>query len=230
MREEDIRFPVPMRYRRGSHRQNPVKSLESGLALLDWVARIRPLKDARILDFGCGVKIAQALYQQGSPQALYVGLDVYAEMIDLLADRLRDDPKYRFHVVPFRNDMYNPDGEVMRPESELPVDGERFDLLFLFSVITHMIPEDTRAVLHILRRHADTDARLTFWAFADADQDEDFRDEDPDRPLLRALYNRDYLERIVAQAGWSVLQAVSTDTRLRRKVRYVCAPAAAAAR
>lgn len=189
------------------------------------MARVRPLENARILDFGCGVKIAQALYQQGSPQTLYVGLDVYAQMIDFLADGLRDDPKYRFHVVPFRNDMYNPDGEAMRPESDLPVGDERFDLLFLFSVITHMTPEDTRAVLHILRRYADADARLIFWAFADAEQDEDFRDEVPDRPLLRALYNRDYLERIVADSGWSVLQAVPTDTRLRRKVRYVCVPA-----
>jgi SAM-dependent methyltransferase len=225
MDESDIRLPVPIRFRRGSLREDPVKSLQSGLDLLDWVARIRPIEGARILDFGCGVKIAQALVQRGSPQALYAGLDVYAGMIDFLRGALGEDPKYAIHRVPFRNEMYNPGGEPMRADSVLPLGEARFDLLFLFSVITHMTPADSDAVLRILRRYALPDARLVFWAFADPDQTEDFVDGIPDRPLLHALYRRPFLEEIVAGAGWTIRRAMATDTRKHRKVRYVCLPA-----
>lgn len=220
----DIRLPVPLKFRRGAHRRDPEKSLRSALDLLAWVDGHHPLAGARILDFGCGVKVAQALCQMDSPQALYVGLDLYAEMIDFIAAALADDDRYGFYTVPFANEMYNPGGEEMHPEATLPLGTQRFDTLLMFSVITHMTPADTAAVLAILRRYAAPDARLLFWAFADPDQAEAFRDDEPARPLLRAKYNRDFLERLIAGAGWEIALREPVG-RAHRKERYVCRPA-----
>ncbi len=219
-----IRLPVPLRFRRGGHRKDPEKSLQSALDLLKWVDGHRPLEGARILDFGCGVKVAQALCQLDSPQAAYAGLDLYAEMIAFISEALRGDDRYAFYTVPFANEMYNPGGEEMHAGSELPLGDQRFDTLLMFSVITHMTPADTAAVLAILRRYASADARMLFWAFADPDQPEDFRDDNPERPLLRAEYNRDYLERLIAGAGWDIVLREPVG-RTHRKERYVCSPA-----
>ncbi|GIX13826.1 MAG: hypothetical protein KatS3mg118_1785 [Paracoccaceae bacterium] len=150
------------------------------------------------------MKLAQALYERDCPQAFYFGLDVHAEMIAELQRLLAGDPRFGFAVVPFRNAMYNPRGEPMRPDSELPVPGGGYDLLTMFSVVTHMTPEDAFAVFSILRRHAADQSRLVFSAFIDPDQAADWVDSEPGRPLLRAMFRKDFLEGIVARAGWRI--------------------------
>jgi SAM-dependent methyltransferase len=222
--ELEVVLSVPAEYRRGSHKGNESESVKSGIALMNWIQKnVRPIKGARILDFGCGVKIAQALVQQRFEHEMYVGLDVAKDMLAYMSDKLADDHRFEFHPVPFQNDMYNPQGETMTPESALPVEG-KFDLLLMFSVITHMTPDDSIATLNILRKYAADDGQLVFWAFSDPDQGEDFRDENPDRPLLRALYKSSYLESLIADAGWKIVKTVPTHTKY-KKMRYVCTPA-----
>lgn len=219
----DIKLPVPLQYRRGSLRKDEAKSLESAIRLLGWVETHHPVAGARILDFGCGVKISQALYQMDSPQAEYVGLDVYGEMITFLQGALGSHDKYDFHTVPFQNEMYNPDGAPMTPTSDLPVGDTLFDIQLMFSVITHMVPQDSAATLAILRRYIAPTGKLLFWAFADPDQAEDFRDDNPARPLLRAKYSEQAIEKIIAEAGWTIAARRVMETA-HRKVRYICTP------
>ena len=220
----EVKLPIPLKFRRGSLRENEAKSLDSAIKLLDWVSKEKSIQGARILDFGCGVKISQALFQLDSPQQLYFGLDVYEEMVQYLKDALSDYPNYAFESVNFWNEMYNQDGEVMTRDSILPVGDGKFDILMMFSVITHMNPKDSDAVLGILRRYAARDSKLFFWAFADEAQSEDFIDYDPRRPLLRAKYRRSFLESIIADTGWKIERAVEI-VRNHKKVRYVCSVA-----
>jgi hypothetical protein len=164
-------------------------------------------------------------------------------MIKYLRAHIDDNTKYQLKVVPFQNDRYNPRGEEMSPSSLLPVDEFKFDILLLFSVITHMVPKDADAVLRLLRRYAGDEGRLLFWAFSDPDQADDFKDEYPERPLLRvfylqrpllralyrnrflmrALYRRQFLEELIEQAGWKIEKAISADTKY-KKVKYICSP------
>ena len=221
---EDVRLPVPLKFRRGSLRADEQRSVQSALQLLRRIERYKQLRGAKILDFGCGVKIAQALVQEGSPQALYVGLDVYPELIEHMQAALGDDPKYRFERVPFHNAMYNKSGEPMTPASSLPTDTTDFDVVTMFSVITHMVPDDARATLAILRRYIAGDGVLLFWAFANEDQSEDFVDENPEHPLLRAKYRQPFLEEIIREAGWAI-ESAKPRQKHARCVDYVCRPA-----
>lgn len=87
-----------------------------------------------------------------------------------------------------------------------------------------MVPEDSIATLSVLRRYMKPDGRLVFWAFADPDQEIDFFDENPKRPLLRAKYSSDYMVKIIEQTGWKII-----DQRLRKREHiqtdYICTPA-----
>ena len=47
-------------------------------------------------------------------------MDVFAEMIQCLNERV-DKPNFHFYHVPFRNEMYNPNGVQLTADAELPV-------------------------------------------------------------------------------------------------------------
>lgn len=221
----DIKLPVPIEFRRGSLREEQEKSIRNGIKLLEWVEKYKSVKSAEILDFGCGVKVAQALYQMGHPQKVYVGLDVYKKMIKHMAGATRWNRKYKFKPVPFQNDMYNPKGQVMTPELSMPVGNMKFDIQLMFSVITHMKPADSAATFAMLRKCIVPGGKLFFWAFADPDQSEDFFDHDPNRPLLRAKYRQSFLEKIVTDSGWNIEHREDMSNKKHSKIRYVCGPA-----
>lgn len=220
----DVRFSVPLKYRRGSQRGDERASVDSALRQLDYLGSLRPVEGSAMLDFGCGVKLSQALYERDSPQQVYVGLDVYGELIEHLQARLRDDPKYQYATVDFHNAMYNRQGRKMTPESELPIAPQSFDIITLFSVITHMAPEDAAAILHILRRYAAGHTLLLFSTFVDDTLDTDFVDEDSARPLLRARYRRAFIEGITRDAGWRI-EALRPPLRGLIQHHFICYPA-----
>ena len=225
----EVRLSVPLHLRRGALRKDERSSVRQGIELLGRVDAVRPVEGARILDFGCGVKIGQALYQLDSPQALYVGVDVHPALIRFMRRALAHSPKYRFATVPFRNDMYNPSGEEMTAASALPVDGTDFDIVLMFSVITHMTPKDSAAAFAILRRYVAADGRLVFWAFANEGEAGDFRNLDPQRPLFHAVYRRAFLDGLIEAAGWRI-EATSLGPERPgrpelRQTHYICAPA-----
>ncbi len=227
--DEDIKLQVPLEFRRGALRKDEQKSVAQGVRLVRRIGEVHPLEGARILDFGCGVKIAQALYQLDSPQELYVGVDVYDDMVKFLQKALAHSPKYKFATVPFQNAMYNEDGAAMTPDSTLPIDETDFSMMLMFSVITHMVPQDSAATFAILRRYAAPDCRLIFWAFANDETTEDFRDLNPKRPLLHAVYRRAFLNGLIEAAGWKILTEAPGKERPDKKAllqtHYVCTPA-----
>ncbi|MBU1211492.1 MAG: class I SAM-dependent methyltransferase [Alphaproteobacteria bacterium] len=219
-----VKLSVPKKFRRGALRDDEAASLRSAFEIMKLVDAARPVAGARWLDFGCGVKMAQALCERDSPQALYAGLDVYTAMIDHMRKALAGDARYMFATVPFQNDMYNPKGDAMTPQSVLPLSGEPFDILTMFSVITHLAPHDTAAILEILRRYAAADGRLVFSCFVDAEQIKPFFDEVPDKPLLRARYRKSTMEDMIRAANWKIVEDVRAVPGVIQH-RYVCAPA-----
>ena len=96
----------------------------------------RSLEGARVLDFGCGYgRLARLMYYFVDEPALY-GVDPWDLSIELcrkagLGDR-------------FRVSEYLP--------TALPVDDTQFDLLYAFSVFTHLSERATLASLRALRR------------------------------------------------------------------------------
>jgi Methyltransferase domain len=82
----------------------------------------------------------------------YVGVDVYADMIDFLKQNVAD-PRFGYHHIDVRNERYNPDACPMTDDTDLGVGDRQFDLICLFSVFTHLNPHDYRTMLRLLRRY-----------------------------------------------------------------------------
>jgi SAM-dependent methyltransferase len=132
-------------------------SADTGLWLLQYLGErigAPDLAGLDVLDFGCGSRFAEALTTHNIPLRSYVGIDVYREMIEFLTQNIRDG-RLSFHHINARNPKYNKSGDPLTRETTLPIGDKRFDVICMFSVITHQLPHDAQAIFAILRRHVE---------------------------------------------------------------------------
>jgi SAM-dependent methyltransferase len=170
-------LPVPPDLQRGRHRDRQ-EWIASGLfctKLLCSTMGQEDLADVDLLDVGCGTKIVKTLLDQSIPVGHYTGIDIYSPIIDWL-DANVSDPRFEFHHFNAHNELYNPGGTPLAGFAELPVGSARFDLISLFSVFTHLNPEDYVAMLRLLRKYVKPDGALLFSLFLN----------DPERPTVFA--------------------------------------------
>ena len=107
--------------------------------------------DDNILDIGCGVgRLAYGLY--GWFKGEYVGTDIMTDAIEYCKKTF---PRYQFIHMDIESPYYNPEGAMRSNEFDLPFQDESFDLVVLFSVYTHMLPDTfdrmTAEVQRVLR-------------------------------------------------------------------------------
>ena len=120
-------------------------------SLLIEVAELRP--DERVLDVGCGpgrvARVLAGYLSRGS----YEGFDVMPEAVDWCRRTInRRHPNFRFTHVDLRNEMYNREGSIEPSSFVFPYPDADFDLVFLFSVFTHMLPADVERYLSEIAR------------------------------------------------------------------------------
>jgi SAM-dependent methyltransferase len=166
--EDAAELQVHARLRRTSWRDEEawIASARSLLGLLAQVRGVTDLRATSVLDVGCGTKLVKVLVEDRRPIGRYVGIDVESEVIEFLRAEVTD-PRFEFHHMDVRNELYNPDGRPLSEREELPIGNEQFDLICLFSVFTHLAPHDYGAMLRALRPHARDDARLVYSLFVD---------------------------------------------------------------
>jgi SAM-dependent methyltransferase len=182
---------------------------------------LKDLSESDILDVGCGVRFTQAIVNRQIPVRSYTGVDVHRPLIEYL-QREVDDPRFLFSCWDAHNAKYNPKGAKIAPESCLPIEGT-FDIIWLFSVFTHLDPSDANAMLAILRRHIRPDGSMLFSAFLD-DKIDSFEDRRPDHPLSYPCYAERYLRELVMANGWNV-SSVNPPSREHFIQHYlVCRP------
>jgi SAM-dependent methyltransferase len=199
---------VPGELWRSAHRDEQ-DWIDSGVFAVELLGRVlgrADLAGVDVLDVGCGTKIVKTLLDGSLPIGRYVGVDVSPDVIAWLRANVAD-PRFEFHHLDARNDLYHPTGPALSELGELPVDGARFDLECLFSVFTHLGPEDFVAMLHLLRRHVKPDGRLVFSLFLD----------DPDHPSWLAQRLQEAMDgddpELAARARAAVAEAAGQDRR-----------------
>lgn len=213
---ERTRLVVPDRFNRNS---STVTSLmtpeESGVWLLERLKQrlsMSTLARTHLLDFGCGVRFTQAIVNCRVPIGSYTGVDCFADMIDFLRSAV-PDRRFSYHVFDAFHPMYNPSGVPLTAMTSLPVPRRDFDLMTMYSVITHQNPQDSEAIFTILRRYVAPDGRLFFTCFLDP-QLSTFEDRSPERNGGRCVYGPDYLMSLVEGCGWSVLSTAPAEAPL----------------
>jgi SAM-dependent methyltransferase len=215
---------VPLELRKGSRATNVESAMAQAADQLRFVARTigRPdLDEVSLLDIGCGVKFSQAILNGPLPIGAYHGVDVDGEMIAFLASTVRD-PRFSYHHIDVHNRRYNRRGAPLTPDTDIGAGGRRFDVVGLFSVFSHLEPHDYRAMLALARRYVADGGKLVFTTFIRDGLCGDYEDENPAKPLLRALYREDAVRRYAEDAGWRVERIVPP----KRAQHYVVCAAA----
>lgn len=188
---------------------------ESGVWLLERLRTrlsLPSLARTHLLDFGCGVRFTQALINCHVPIGSYTGVDCFAEMIHFLRSAVLDR-RFQYYFFDAYNPMYNPHGQILTPSTPLPVPKSDFDVIMLFSVITHQYPDDSRALFTILRRHVARAGHLFFTCFLDPDLST-FEDRSPERNAGRCFYGQRYLTDLVEECGWTVVDVEPAEPPL----------------
>jgi 2-polyprenyl-3-methyl-5-hydroxy-6-metoxy-1,4-benzoquinol methylase len=156
-----------------------------------------------VLDIGCGVRFTQTIINRDLPIKSYTGIDIDESSINYLINNVQDS-RFSFYYWHVYNEMYNTTGQRLTKRTRLPLlKSKKFDVIWMYSVITHNYPPDTQYLLSILRRHIKKDGGLLFSAFLDNTIDT-FEDRLKDQPLSIAYYNETFLRRLISKAGWQV--------------------------
>jgi SAM-dependent methyltransferase len=222
------------------------ESAQAVHALLCDVAGVGDLGEKSILDYGCGSKMSKLFLENDIPVKRYVGIDTGSELVEFLQSSVADE-RFEYHHVNIYNEMYNREGSELAELENLPVHGQVFDVICLFSVFTHLAPHDYRPLLRLLRPHASENSRLVYTIFlnertlgghammdkwgpvieeyGDIPPDAvlpDFVDFFPDKPLRAAVYSRTYALELVKDTGWRVEEV--RDPTLHIQHAFVLAP------
>jgi SAM-dependent methyltransferase len=189
---------IPPRFNRSaSSLRDPDAAEESASFLIRYVCDKLGLVDLsaqEVLDVGCGTKFTQAFLNRQIPINRYVGIDVHYEMISFLRHNVAN-PHFEYHHVNVRNELYNPDAPPMSEHSDLGVSARTFDVIWLFSVFTHLAPHDYSTMLKLLRRYARPEGRLIYTLFIDEFTDGGYGFIDKLDKGIRARWERDRITK-----------------------------------
>ena len=118
---------------------------EIGREFKDHLVKLAGLKpNHRVLDIGCGIgRMAVPLTSYLSPQGSYWGIEIVKEGIRWCGSHITPRyPNFRFMHADIYNKFYNPTGPLAASKYRVPFDDKSFDVVFLTSVFTHMLPDD----------------------------------------------------------------------------------------
>jgi ubiquinone/menaquinone biosynthesis C-methylase UbiE len=129
--------------------------VRSGQELVDVLAEAAGLdKHSKLLDIGSGIgRLAIPLTKLIDPPGSYDGLDVVERGVRWCATRITARyPHFQFTHANIFNAEYNPGGTVKAEEYDLPYDDASFDVVWLFSVFTHMLAADVAHYMEEISR------------------------------------------------------------------------------
>jgi SAM-dependent methyltransferase len=156
---------------RSLHRNAPAVDPSETVDGAQWLIRhmsehigVSDLGNLDVLDFGCGVRFTQTFVDRDVPIGHYVGVDVSRDVIDFLGANVSDPRLEHYHFDAY-NELYNPTGTPLASLTVPEIEGRQFDLICLFSVFTHLAPDDYSAMLRLLRRFVKPDGFLFFTLF-----------------------------------------------------------------
>lgn len=111
-------------------------------------------KDSSILDIGCGIgRMAVPFTNYLSEKGRYEGFDIVNIGIDWCTKNIHSRfPNFNFKLIPLKNDLYRLDTNEKAAELEFPYQDNSFDLVFLTSVFTHMLPLDLENYIKEIQR------------------------------------------------------------------------------
>ncbi len=131
------------------------------------LASIGLTAEISILDVGCGQgRLAIGLLASGREIKYYRGVDVKIGSIEWCRKFITErHPNFQFIHLDVMNARYNRKGKPIDKDFCFPFDSGEFDIIYLFSVFTHMVAEDIRIYLKEFKRVLSPSGKVFLTAF-----------------------------------------------------------------
>ena len=220
---EQIKLEVPLRLRKGTLKHNQLEAIDSAITGLNFILQETELKDLsnlEMLDYGCGVKYTQAFIQKDMYPKLYAGVDIDAKMVKYLQNNVKND-KFIFRMLPFHNDMYNPNGKKMHEKGDLKLNDRKFDLAIALSVFTHLNSHDAGILFKIISRYLSKKGKFFFTVFINDELTDTFIDLKKDRPMAKTVFNSLHFEKLITDSGLKIEKILDKNAVFKTKKQYI---------
>lgn len=216
---------IPDEFNRNSLKIKQIGASKTGSTLIKLACDrlgFSDLSQTDVLDIGCGVRFAQAIINYNISIKSYTGIDLDKPLINYLINNVNDS-RFSFYHWNVHNEAYNKSGEIPSKKAKLPIPQKKYDLIWLFSVFTHLNPKDAEILLYILRKYIKNSGYLFFSAFIDNNIDS-FEDRMKEKPLLKAHYSEIFMKQILLKTKWQVNSAHDRDKNKHIQHHFVCSP------
>lgn len=167
--------------------------------------------DSVILDLGCGMgRLAIGILHQIEGMKAYYGVDISDRPIKWCQKYITSkNPHFQFQKLNVYNARYNPNGLVIDDDFTFPFAKNMFDIIYLYSVFSHMISDDVKVYLKEFKRILKPSGRIFLTAFVEEDvkpmeiNPVNYKHEWTGE-LHCVLYNRRYIETLFQKVGFKV--------------------------
>jgi SAM-dependent methyltransferase len=149
---DDLVPPVSMMFD-GASSEEEFRSVGDGFTRHFLIEHAKLMPDEKVLDLGCGIgQKARTLTRYINQQGSYEGLDIVPAGISWCKEKYREYTNYNFQLADIYSEHYNKRGAFKASEYIFPYEDATFDLVFLSSLFTHMLPRDMENYLSEITR------------------------------------------------------------------------------
>jgi SAM-dependent methyltransferase len=189
------------------------------------LGKLKP--DGSVLDVGCGAgRLAIPLTQYLNDRGDYDGMDINAEMINWCRENIsKKYTNFHFQHSDIYNGFYNPHGKRRAAEYEFPYAGDSFDLVFLGSVFTHLLPAEVDHYLSEISRvlRGGGRAMISFFLLENGllkkgnkksswldfqHEREGYRTINKDMPEAAVAYEEEHVRTLYQRHGFNVVEPI----------------------
>lgn len=167
--------------------------------------------NSRVLDVGCGVgRLPIGILNTIGDIKNYYGIDVSARAIEWCQRFInRWHPTFQFKHIDIENQRYNPHGMKIDNNFSLPFDDKEFDIVYLYSVFSHMSLDDIILYLKEFRRLLMPSGKIFLTAFIEKNVPD--MEINPSNykmtwsgPLHCVRYNKEFFESILKTHNFKI--------------------------
>jgi ubiquinone/menaquinone biosynthesis C-methylase UbiE len=189
------------------------------------VGRLKP--SDYLLDVGCGYgQLVSPLSKYLDQDAKYEGFDIASENISWCKENISSKiSNFHFKHADVFNSEYNPEGKQKASQYKFPYADESFDIVFLKSVFTHMLPPDVNNYLNEIFRVLKKNGKCLISYFLINGESNrliktkesplsfshirtDCRVNDKNTPEIAVAYDEEYVRTMYANNGLKITEPI----------------------
>lgn len=171
-------------------------------------------KESSLVEIGCGPgRLPIGIIDRVGEIRSYQGLDLNRPSIEWCRKHITPrHPAYRFTHVDVANSRYNPAGSLAQTQFRLPVEDRSADIIYLYSVFSHLLTDDVRSSLREFSRILRPQGTLFLTAFveenvpAEQENPQGYQGRQWDGPLHCVRFEEGYFSRLLAEYGFQTVR------------------------